>query len=280
MDVTAQDVKKTLLQAIENDQLVLPTLPEIALQVREAAANPDTDIKKLQTLLQNDASLSARVVRVANSPLVRGYSTIDNLPAALSRLGVTYSCNLALGLAMEQMFQATNEVIDTRLREIWSQSTEVAAIANVLAQHYTNLEPDQATLAGLTHQIGILPILTYAEENEELLMDENQHELDKIIVEISPMIGERILQEWKFSETLASVPVQHLELLRNSPETDYADVVIVARLQSHGFNKMLSDVPEWENIPAFAKLGLGSNEESLELDGYSEEIAMAADVLQ
>lgn len=280
MDVSAQDIKQALLHAIANDQLVLPTLPEIALQVREAAANPDTDIKKLQTLLQNDASLSARVVRVANSPLVRGYSTIDNLPAALSRLGVTYSCNLALGLAMEQMFQATNEVIDTRLREIWSQSTEVAAIANVLAQHYTKLEPDQATLAGLTHQIGILPILTYAEENEELLMEENQHELDRIIVEISPMIGERILQEWKFPEALASVPAQHLDLFRNSPQTDYADVVIVARLQSHGFGKVLSDVPEWDEIPAFAKLGLGSVEENLELDDYSEEMAMAAEVLQ
>jgi HD-like signal output (HDOD) protein len=280
MDVSAQDIKQALLHAIERDQLVLPTLPEIALQVREAASNPDTDIKKLQTLLQNDASLSARVVRVANSPLVRGYSSIDNLPAALSRLGITYSCNLALGLAMEQMFQATNEVIDVRLREVWSQSTEVAAIANVLAQHYSKLEPDQATLAGLTHQIGILPILTYAEENAELLMDENQQALDRIIAEISPTIGERILREWKFPEALAIVPAQHLDLLRNSPQTDYADIVIVARLQSHGFDKILSDVPEWDQIPAFAKLGLGPSEESLELDDYSEEIAIASDVLQ
>lgn len=280
MDVRAKDIKQALLHAIEKDQLVLPTLPEIALQVREAAANPDTDLKKLQALLQTDASLSARVVKVANSPLVRGYSPIDNLPAALSRLGITYSCNLALGLAMEQMFQATNEVIDTRLREVWSQSTEVAAIANVLAQHYTKLEPDQATLAGLTHQIGILPILTYAEENDELLLNENQQELDKIIAEISPMIGERILRAWKFPEALASVPSQHLDLLRNSPQTDYADVVIVARLQSHGFDKVMKDVPEWDDIPAFAKLGLGSVEENLELDNYSEEIAMAANVLQ
>jgi HD-like signal output (HDOD) protein len=198
----------------------------------------------------------------------------------LSRLGITYSCNLALGLAMEQMFQATNEVIDVRLREVWSQSTEVAAIANVLAQHYSKLEPDQATLAGLTHQIGILPILTYAEENAELLMDENQQALDRIIAEISPTIGERILREWKFPEALAIVPAQHLDLLRNSPQTDYADIVIVARLQSHGFDKILSDVPEWDQIPAFAKLGLGPSEESLELDDYSEEIAIASDVLQ
>lgn len=280
MDVSAEEIKQALLLAIEKDQLVLPTLPEIALQVREAAANPDTDIKQLQALLQNDAGLSARVVRVANSPLVRGYNSIENLPAALSRLGVTYSCNLAMGLAMEQMFQATNELIDVRLREVWSQSTEVAAIANVLAQHYTSLEPDQATLAGLTHQIGILPILTYAEEHDELLQKENQQELDSIICSISPSIGQRILEEWKFPAALASVPKEHLDILRDSPQTDFADVVIVARLQSHGFGQMIPDVPEWDKIPAFAKLGLGGSEESLELDDYSEEIAMAADVLQ
>lgn len=280
MEVSAQEIKQALLLAIEKDQLVLPTLPEIALQVREAAADPDTDIKKLQGLLQNDASLSARVVRVANSPLVRGYNSIENLPAALSRLGVTYSCNLAMGLAMEQMFQATNENIDTRLREVWSQSTEVAAIANVLAQHYTSLEPDQATLAGLTHQIGILPILTYAEENDELLLEANQTHLDSIIAEISPTIGRRILQEWKFPETLVKVPVEHFDILRDSPQTDFADVVIVARLQSHGFGEMVTDIPEWDAIPAFAKLGLVGGEESLELDDYSEEIALAADVLQ
>ncbi|MFK7863571.1 MAG: HDOD domain-containing protein [Pseudohongiellaceae bacterium] len=280
MEVSAEEIKQALLLAIEKDQLVLPTLPEIALQVREAAADPDTDIKKLQNLLQNDAGLSARVVRVANSPLVRGYNSIEDLPAALSRLGVVYSCNLAMGLAMEQMFQATNENIDKRLREVWSQSTEVAAIANVLAQHYTSLESDQATLAGLTHQIGILPILTYAEENEELLLEQNQQHLDSIITAISPTIGQRILQEWKFPEALASVPIDHLDILRDSGQTDFTDVVIVARLQSHGFGNALQDIPDWDTIPAFAKLGLVGGEESLELDDYSEEIALAADVLQ
>ena len=196
--------------------------------------------------------------------LLEAYSFIDNLPAALSRLGTTYGYNLALGLAMEQMFQATNKVIDVSLREVLSQSTEVAAIANVLAQHCSKLEPDHATLAGLTHQIRILPILTYAEGNAELLMDEDQQALDKIISEISPIIGERILQEWKYPGALAIAPAQHLDLLRNSPQTDYADIVIVARLQSHGFDKMLSDVPE------FAKLGLGPSKESLELKDYSE----------
>jgi hypothetical protein len=68
--------------------------------------------------------------------------------------------------------------------------------------------------------------------------------------------------------------------LRNSAETDYADVVIVARLQSYGFANAMIEVPPWNTIPAFNKLGLESDEESLELDAYSEQLAIAADLLQ
>ena len=76
------------------------------------------------------------------------------------------------------------------------------------------------------------------------------------------------------------VPSAHLDILRNSEETDYADVVIVARLQSYGFENALIEIPPWNSIPAFNKLGLETDEESLELDAYSEQLAMAAEVLQ
>ena len=70
---------------------------------------------------------------------------------------------------VQQMFQATSEMVDKRMREIWSRSTEIAGICHVLCRHRTKLRPDQATLAGLVHKIGALPILTYAEEHPGLL---------------------------------------------------------------------------------------------------------------
>lgn len=47
MAVNADDIKGQLLSAVENDSLVLPTLPEIALEVREAANDPNTNIPAL-----------------------------------------------------------------------------------------------------------------------------------------------------------------------------------------------------------------------------------------
>ena len=254
MSKLADKVQEHLLRAIENDELVLPTLPEVALKVREAAEDPNINISALAKVIGNDAAVTARLIKVVNSPLLRTNKEITDLQAAISRLGINYTCNLATGLAMEQMFQATSDVIDRKMREVWNRSTEVAGICHVLCRHYTRLAPDQATLAGLVHQIGILPILTYAEENNELLADSIS--LNHVIDRIHPIIGDRILRAWEFPEGIALVPSQHLDFTRNSDKVDYTDIVQVAILQSLiGSQHPLTEL-DWSSVPAFAKLGL------------------------
>ncbi len=77
------------------------------------------------------------------------------------------------------------------------------------------------------------------------------------------------------------VPVQHLNYRRNSAATDYVDVVIVARLQSYGYEDIGDESPDWQHIPAFNTLGLEISEESMELTGINEEeIDLAAVALQ
>ncbi|MDX1490422.1 MAG: HDOD domain-containing protein [Pseudohongiellaceae bacterium] len=277
---TIEDVRGQLITAIKKDQIVLPTLPEIALQVREAANDDNISIKALGDLIGTDAALSARVIKVANSPLVRSPQAIENLPAAISRLGIAYSCNLAVGLAMQQMFQATNDMIDSRMRQVWSHSSEVAAISNVLARHYTRLPPDQATLAGLIHQIGILPILTFAEEKEIFLEQDESADLDELIDSLHPQIGELILRTWSFSDSLSHVPSEHLRIHRNSEKVDYADIVIVAKLQSYAETDHPLAQVDWNTVPAFAKLGLSADMDSLEGEDLSDEMEAAMKALQ
>ena len=172
----------------------------------------------------------------------------------MGRLGINYTCNLATGLAMEQMFQATSDVVDRKMREVWSRSTEIAGIAHVLCRHYTRLMPDQATLAGLVHQIGVLPILTFAEEHSELLADSIS--LNHVIEKIHPIIGDKILRTWEFPEPIAMVPMNYLDFSRDSAKADYVDIVQVATLQSYlGTNHPYTEL-DWSKIPSFAKLGL------------------------
>ncbi|WP_369959730.1 HDOD domain-containing protein [Pseudomonas benzenivorans] len=278
MSKLAEKVQEELLQAIDNDELVLPTLPEVALRVREAAEDPNIGIPQLSKVIGNDAALTARIIKVVNSPLLRTNKEITDLQMAVGRLGINYTSNLATGLAMEQMFQATSDVVDRKMREVWNKSTEIAGICHVLCRHYTRLMPDQATLAGLVHQIGVLPILTYAEEHSELLADSIS--LNHVIEKIHPIIGDKILRTWEFPEPIAMVPGQHLDFGRDSAKADYVDIVQVATLQSYLGSQHPYTQLDWGQIPAFAKLGLDPNVDMQEDEDLSAAMDAAMGMLQ
>ncbi|MDL0430563.1 HDOD domain-containing protein [Marinobacter sp. TBZ242] len=277
MSNIVETIKTDLTDAIENDKLVLPTLPEVALQVREIAEDEDSAIMDLVKVISNDTALSARIIRVCNSPLFRGSRAIENLNMAVSRLGMAYTSNLAMGLAMEQMFQATSDMIDKRLRATWQKSTEVAGVCHVLAQHYTKLKPDQATLAGLIHLIGVLPILRYVEDRDIQI---SSIMLDNVIDEIHPRIGATILQKWDFPKELQNVPLEYANLHREVPAVDYADLVLVANLQLiAGTDHPWTEV-DWKTISAFDRLGLDPEVDMSEEEDLNAQMEAAMALLK
>lgn len=278
MEQVIQEVREELIDAIRSNRLVLPTLPEVALKVRDAAEDPRTDSAGIARVIANDAALSARIIRVANSPLLRAASPILDLRMAISRLGMQYTCNLSIGLAMEQMFQATSDAVDRRMREVWAHSTEVAGISAVLAKTYTRLKPDQATLAGLVHQIGALPVLRFAEEQRRLL--KTPELLEQLLGELHCEIGQLILETWDFPPELAIVPTQYLQFDRQPAAADYADVVMVANLQSRiGSDDPVAHV-DWHGISAFTRLGLEPDFNAMEVEDLGEALAASIASLQ
>ena len=276
-EVTLQEIN----ELIDNDRLVLPTLPEVALKARETAEDPNASAGDLAKVINNDAAMTARILKVANSPIMRGAREIEDVQMAIARLGITCISNLVTGLAMEQMFQATSDLIDKTMRESWHHSTEVAGIANVICKHYTNLKPDQATLAGLVHEIGVLPILTYAEESDRL---NDPITLQKVIHSIHPKVGVKILQSWEFPKELIDVPAYYRKFNRDtgSDKPDYVDVVMVANLQTymskpdHPYITKLN----WHDVTAFNRVGLDPNIGDNEDEDLNAEMEAAMAMLQ
>ena len=253
-----------LLADLEHNRLVLPTLPEVALKVRDVVDDPDSSIGDLVKIIVSDPALSARLIQVANSPLMRAGRQIESVDAAVSRLGMRIVRDLATSMVMQQMFQATSDVTDQRLRQLWEHSTEVAAICHALAGQFTKLNPEQALLAGLVHDIGAMPILTKAEDFPELLQDEKA--LDWVIKELHPRIGGAILRSWNFPPDLVDVAEQHENMGYNSAATDFVDVVIVANLQSYlGSGHPMAE-QDLSQVPAFAKLGLSPDVNVIEME--------------
>ncbi len=146
-------------------------------------------------------------------------------------------------------------------------------MAGVLAQHSSSVATDEATLAGLIHLLGHLPILSYLEEKDEELSSRDPADIDLLIETLSPEIGQRMLETWQFPEKLCVVPAQHNDYLRDSESVDLVDIVIVAKIQSYGA-ALSPSPPALEGIPAFRKLGLNAEdlgEAGLKnVEGFSE----------
>lgn len=267
MNQLAERVQQALVKAIDNDDLVLPTLPEVALKIRQAAEDPDISISHLSKVIGGDTALSARLIKVVNSPLLRATQEVTDLHTAITRLGTNYSCNLAIGLVIEQIFHARSEVVERKMHDVWRRSLEVAGVSHALCRNHNQLKPDQAALGGLVHQIGVLPILTYAEDHYELLSDPIS--LNHLIKSIHPLLGDKLLRVWEFPEMLINVPGQYQDLERDSERLDYVDVVQVAALYCHkGTDHPLAMVP-LSTLPAFHKLHL--DPQSSTLNDYLDE---------
>jgi HD-like signal output (HDOD) protein len=271
--------KESILADLENGRLMLPTLPEVALKVRETIDDDNASIADIAQIIETDAALSAQIIQVANSSLYRGLSSADTVQNAVMRMGLNTIKNLAISLVMKQLFQATHPVVDRYLRSAWKQSTDVAALSAMIAKHYTTLAPDSALLAGLTHSIGLSPILVRAESDSELLND--NAELVKLLEESAPIVGTEILKKWGFSQALVDVPMQHLVLDRqgNNGKADYADVVQVALLQtvagsSHPFGSI-----DLDTLSSMDRVGMREAIEEIDMSGGVIELEEIKDAI-
>lgn len=264
------DLADEIRTEIANNHIQLPTLPEVALQVRDAVESDSANAESIAAMVANDAALSARLLQVANSPLYRGRVEIDSIQQAVTRLGLKMVRSLVVSLAMKQIFQATSDALDQRFREVWDTSLQVAAISRVLAGNVPELENDQAMLGGLIHNIGALPILTKIDE--KFGFDADPELIDGLIDDLSPEIGLSILDHWNFAESLANIPAACTDLSYDpGPVPTYADIVLVARLQNLA-TQGAGDC-DWSQVPAFSKVGIEPEVVIVDMEGPAEEIA-------
>lgn len=257
---------------IVNNRIHLPTLPEVALKVRDAVDKENVDGREIARIVGQDAALSARLLQVANSPVYRGRVEVDSVLMAVTRLGQRTVKNLVISLAMKQMYQATSDVLDTYFRRVWEDSLQVAAISRVLAALLPEIDAEQAMLGGLLHNIGALPILTRVDE--ELGFTAQDKFVAELMAEMGPPVGQHILEAWRFPEALVAVPTGCVDLRRDpQPTVDIADVVLVARLQHLGGSDHPDAAVSWAGLPAFAKVGLNTDVDIVDMEGSAEQIA-------
>ena len=126
------------------------SIPSILLTIRMA------DVARI---ISKDTSMAARLVRYANSPLYRGINNVTSVKTAITRIGIDAVKHAILSLAMRDVFTTAFKPIQSRMEALWEHSVAVAAKAALLAEQFAHLNREEAMLAGLIHDVGVIPIL-------------------------------------------------------------------------------------------------------------------------
>lgn len=251
------DFESKLVAALEADiaanRLLLPSLPEVAMEICRTASRPDVSFSELAAAVARDPGLSARLIKVANSAMLRGARPIEDIRGAVQRLGLRLVSSLVNSLAIIQSFSFGGPDMQARLRGISEHSLDVAALSHAITAETTGLRADEALLAGLIHDVGKLPMLRRAQE-----LHAGRQLSRATCMRVHPWVGAKVLESWRFPAELVAVAAEHENVLRDSgTDVDYVDVVIVANVHIH---RGTADDPyrhiAWKSIPAVRKLGL------------------------
>lgn len=268
----------SLMDDLRHNRLELPTLPQVAARIHKVVENPNSRAKDVAQAVGSDMALSARIIHVANSPILRGQTEIDNVQSAVTRMGSNMVRNIITSFLVKQLFHTNQKSLQVRMANIWNHSAHVAAISHVLAARYTDFQADEVMLTGLLHDIGKLPILAKARAIPSLQNKENEKALDMVIERLHPALGKAILEAWKFPSHIVAAAAEHEQVNRNSKSLDYTDVVIVANLHSY-IGKSAAKKVDWTNVPAMKKLKLDPDMSIGVLEEAREEILEIQKVL-
>lgn len=240
---------------LRSNQLTLPSVPDVAWKVRRLVDREDTAAEQVANAVAADPALAAKLVRACNSALYRGFSDVRNVREAVIRLGMRTTRQLVTVFSMREVFRSNRPSLQKEMDRLWKHSREVAALSWVLADSVTSIDPEEALLAGLLHDIGVVPILVQAEHHVNLFAD--QANLDHAIKELRGDVGTAVLENWTFPSAFLDA-VRHAENWSwESPEPSpqLADVVIVAQLHSMIGANQNSDLPLFDQVPSYRRLG-------------------------
>ena len=271
------DIRQSLILKIKEDfkagKLKVPSLPEVAFRIRQAIQDESKNTFQIAKIIQLEPVLTTRLIKVANSPIYRGHKDIKDCHSAISRLGMTTTRTLVTSIAIQQVYGAKHPKVRKALKKNWRHSSQVAAISYVLGRVTPGIQPDRALLAGLVHDIGVLPVLRYSEDYPEVLDDEAAFEA--MSKKVTPVLGRLVLKAWGMSEELWQIPEQVYNWnYQPAEKVDYADIVIVSHAHSEHGDNNTSELAV-NNITSFNKLPIAQFGEDAGLElvqGAQDEI--------
>ena len=132
------------------DGFSLPVFPQAAYRALQLIEQPDSTVAQIESIVSSDPAIAASVVRAANSALFMGHSEVLTIRNAVTRLGYGSTRKIILATALRPVFARAS------MQPLLLHSLKMAELVSYLAAQTRSVDPEEAFLCGLLHDIGKL----------------------------------------------------------------------------------------------------------------------------
>ncbi len=210
--MVGKDEIKCLIRSLE----ALPTLPSVAVALMKIALDHSHFKEELLRCIEIDPSITTRILKVANEAIYGREGKVTTLREAVEAIGVRQLRTIVLSSSVMDVFQDRMAPYGSTVRNLWLHSLSTAVHAALFVPHSSSIDPQEAFVAGLIHDIGKLllcvcledeypKILTRARANNIAL---HHAELETLGFDHSE-VGALVLEQWNLPEILRDVVCNH-----------------------------------------------------------------------
>ncbi len=154
--MTTGSLNEHIVQRAVARLTTVATLPSSAMRIMKIAEDPTSTEDDLLAVLEGDPPLAARVLKVVNSAFYGRPRPVGSTAAATRLLGVNAIRNIALVASLNRLFRGGRTVPGFDAGDLWTHAVAVGAAARRVAERCHGVPPEEAMLAGLLHDIGLL----------------------------------------------------------------------------------------------------------------------------
>ena len=240
-DIFGDALKAQRFQMLEDiarelaGEVVFPTYFDAVMRLRKTLQDPNHSLGTIANSISIEPLISAKILHLANSVAYNpAGNDVKDLKSAVSRIGINAVRSAAMAIVMTQLLKAKGmSAFSDFTHSLWEHSVRTAAAARVLAKAKTSLNPDEAMLAGLIHDLGAFYMLYRATQYKDLC--ERPDSLRYLIINWHESIGVSLLNALGLPEEIVDASVDH-DQPRPAPSSlrTYKDVIYVANMLAGG----------------------------------------------
>ncbi|PIE76734.1 hypothetical protein CSA17_00635 [bacterium DOLJORAL78_65_58] len=194
-------------ELILNHSGELPALPKAAVHIMAVIEDPQTTATRLEKALAMDQTLTAKVLRIANSPFYGAVREIRTVSEAIVRLGFMTIRNWTVVTATKSVFLTPGAGV--LYEKIWHQSVLSAMAGQLVGQTLHHVEPEGLFIGGLMQNIGQLILARCQPELFQEILAESEssgrpyHEVERALLGFDHgELGSLLIRDWNLSRDL------------------------------------------------------------------------------